>query len=386
MRTATRYRAISVILINAAALALAGIALGLLSACSKTESTASNKTIPDSVVNLFMWADEIAPDTLPSFEKLTGIAVNVSYFDSPELLESRMLTGHSGFDVVMPSDAFIQRHLRSGAYAALDKSKLPNLMHLDTALMQRVASSDPGNAHTVIYDWGTMGIGYNKAEMAKRLPGIAVDSWSLIFDPALASKLSSCGITLFDDPVAVVRLALIAMGRSPNGFSEQDLVDAERMMHKIRPFIRNINTANQIQSLANGDLCVVVAYNGNVVQARKRAQEAGNGIEIDYLIPKEGSLIWFDLLAVPKDAPHPDNAYRLINYLMDPAVTANISNNTRFANANRNATPLMNSAITADPAIYPPADQQARLFLQSELTLEQIRAITRLWQKFKTGR
>jgi putrescine transport system substrate-binding protein len=375
-----------VVLTNAVSLAFASIALNLLSACSKTESTASHKAIPDNVVNLFMWADEMAPDTLPSFEKLTGIAVNVSYFDSPEMLESRMLTGHSGFDVVMPSDAFVQRYLRSGAYAALDKSKLPNLAHLDPSLMQRVASSDPGNTHTVIYAWGTMGIGYNKAQVAKRLPGIAVDSWNLIFDPALSSKFSQCGISMFDDPVAVVRLALIAMGRSPNKFNQQDLVDAEHMLHRIRPFIRNINTANQIQSLANGDLCVVMSYNGNVVQARKRAQEAGNGIEIEYSIPNEGSLIWFDLLAVPKDAPHPDNAYRLINYLMDPAVTANFSNNTRWANANTDATPLMNSAITADAAIYPPTGEQERLILQSELTLEQIRAITRLWQNFKTGR
>jgi putrescine transport system substrate-binding protein len=372
--------------ISAIVPALASIALSLLSACSKGDSPASGRTNAEHVVNLYMWADEIAPDTLPAFEKLTGISVNVSYFNSPEMLESRMLTGSSGFDVVMPADAFIQRHLRSGAYAALDKSRLSNLSHLDPVFMGRVAAADPGNDHAVIYDWGTMGIGYNKAMVSKLLPGVALNSWNLIFDPAIASKLSQCGITVFDDPVAMVRLALIAMGRSPNDPRPQDLADAEKVMGRIRPFIRNIDTANQIQALANGDLCVIVAYNGNVVQARKRARDAGNSVGIEYLIPKEGSLLWFDLLAIPKDAPHPDNAYRLINYLMDPAVIANISNTTNFANANRDATPLMQSTVVADPAIYPPADQQQRLFSQTELTLDQIRAITRIWQKFKTGR
>jgi putrescine transport system substrate-binding protein len=340
----------------------------------------------DTTVNLYMWADEIAPDTLPSFEKLTGIKVNVSYFDSPEMLESRMLTGSSGFDLVMPSDAFIQRHLRSGAYAALDKTKLPNLTHLDPALMGRVASSDPANAHTVIYDWGTMGIGYNSAMLARHLPGVAPDSWNLVFDPTLASKLSQCGISLIDDPVGVVRMVLISMGRSPNNPRPQDLTDAERVMSKFRPFIRNIDTSSQIQGMANGDLCVAVAYSGNIVQARKRARDAKNGIVIDYLIPKEGSLLWFDLLAIPKDAPHPDSAYRLINYLMDPAVIAHISNADSIANANSDATPLLDPSIAEDAAIYPTAAQQQRLFMQTELTSEQIRVITRIWQDFKTGR
>jgi putrescine transport system substrate-binding protein len=340
----------------------------------------------DNTVNLYMWADEIAPDTLPSFEKLTGIKVNVSYFDSPEMLESHMLTGSSGFDLVMPSDAFIQRHLRSGAYAALDKTKLPNLTHLDPALMGRVASSDPANAHTVIYDWGTMGIGYNSAMLARHLPGVAPDSWNLVFDPILASKLSQCGISLIDDPIGVVRMVLISMGRSPNNPRPQDLTDAEQVMSKFRPFIRNIDTSSQIQGLANGDLCVAVAYSGNIVQARKRARDAKNGIVIDYMIPKEGSLLWFDLLAIPKDAPHPDNAYRLINYLMDPVVIAHISNADSFANANSDATPLLDPSIAADAAIYPTAVQQQRLFMQTELTSEQIRAITRIWQEFKTGR
>lgn len=332
-----------------------------------------------------MWADEIAPDTLPGFEQKSNIHVRVAYFDSPEMLESHVLAGNSGYDVVMPSDAFVQRHLRSGAYLELDKSKLPNLAHLDSSLMARVANSDPGNAHTVIYDWGTMGIGYNQAMLAKRVPDAAVDSWRFVFDPAIASKLSDCGISLIDDPVGIVRPVLLSMHRNPNEPRPEDLADAAEVMSRFRPFIRNIDTANQIESLANGDLCAVVAYNGNVMQASRRALDAKNGINIGYSIPKEGSLLWFDLLAIPKDAPHLDNAYKLINYLLEPQVAANNSNAVGFANANKDAGPLLQAAIASNPAIYPTAEEKRRLFIQSELSLDQIRTITRIWQKFKTG-
>jgi putrescine transport system substrate-binding protein len=339
----------------------------------------------DKVVNLFIWADDIAPDTLTSFEKQTGVKVHVSYFDSPETLESRMLMGSSGFDVVVPTAAFIQRQIRSGAYLTLDKTQLPNLANLDPALMSRVALNDPGNAHGIVYTWGTFGIGINKAMVSKALPNVPANSWRLIFDPALASKVAKCGINLMDDPVGVARVALISLGRNPNEPTSKDLADVEQMLAKIRPFIRNIDTASQIQALANGDLCVALAYNGNVVQANKRAKEAKNGIDIDYVIPEEGTLLWFDLMTVPKDAPHVANAYLFLNYLMDPPVIANVSNVIGFANANKAATPLLDASIAANSAIYPRADQQQGLVTQVEPSPELARAITRLWQKFKTG-
>jgi len=345
--------------------------------------TATN--LDDKVVNLYIWADDIAPDTLLSFEKLTGVKVHVSYFESPETLESRMLMGSSGFDVVVPTAAFIQRQIRSGAYLPLDNRWLPNRANLDPALMSRVALNDPGNAHGVVYTWGTFGLGYNKAMVSKSLPKMALNSWRMIFDPALAAKLAPCGINIMDDPVGVVRLVLIFLGRNPNAPSPQDLTDVEQLLAKIRPFVRNIDTSSQIQALANGDICVALAYNGNVVQARKRAKEAQNGIDIEYLIPEEGTLLWFDLLTIPKDAPHAANAYLLINYLMDPHVIANISNFIGFANANLAATPLLDASVSTDTAIYPTPDQKQRLFVQLEPSPEQARAITRLWQKFKTG-
>jgi putrescine transport system substrate-binding protein len=339
----------------------------------------------ENVVNLFIWADDIAPDALTSFERQTGIKVRVSYFDSPETLESRMLMGSSGFDVVVPTAAFVQRQIRGGAYLRLNKAQLPNLINLDPALMSRVARNDPENAHGIVYTWGTFGIGINRSLVSKAMPNIPVSTWRLVFDPALASKVARCGINLMDDPVGVVRVALIFLGRNPNEPTPQDLADVEQMLAKIRPFIRNIDTSSQIQALANGDLCIALAYNGNVVQASKRAKEAKGGIEIDYLIPEEGTLLWFDLMAVPKDAPHVANAYRFLNYLMDPKVIANISNTIGFANANKAATPLLDTSISTDPAIYPKADQEQRLVTQVEPSPELARAITRLWQKFKTG-
>jgi putrescine transport system substrate-binding protein len=339
----------------------------------------------DKVVNLLIWPDDIAPDTLTSFKKQTGVTVHVSYFDSPEALESRMLIGSSGFDVVVPTAAFIQRQIRSGAYLTLDKTQLPNLANLDPALMSRVALNDPGNAHGIVYTWGTFGIGINRAMVSKALPTVPANSWRLIFDPALASKVARCGINLMDDPVGVARVALISLGRNPNEPTSKDLADVEQMLARIRPFIRNIDTSSQIQALANGDLCVALAYNGNVIQANRRAKEAKNGIDIDYLIPQEGTLLWFDLMTVPKDAPHLANAYLFLNYLMDPPVIAHVSNVIGFANANKAATPLLDASIATDSAIYPKADQQRGLVTQVEPSPELARAFTRLWQKFKTG-
>jgi putrescine transport system substrate-binding protein len=339
----------------------------------------------DKVLNLYIWADDMAPDTIASFEKLTGVKVHVSYFDSPETLESRMLTGSSGFDVVVPTAAFIQRHIRSGAYLSLDKQKLPNLANLDPALMSRVAVQDPGNAHGIVYTWGTFGIGYNKKLVARALPNVSLTSWRLIFDPAFAARLATCGINIVDDPVGVVREVLIYLGRNPNTPSSQDFIDVERVLVKIRPFIRNIDTSSDIQAMANGDVCIALAYNGNVVQARKRAKEAKNGIDIGYLIPEEGTLLWFDMLAIPRDAPHVPNAYLFINYLMEPRVIAKVTNSIGYANANLAAMPLLSASIVGDTAIYPMQDEQRRLFVQMEYSPEQTRAVTRIWQRFKTG-
>jgi putrescine transport system substrate-binding protein len=351
----------------------------------RTQSSAGEAGDNKNVVNLYIWSDYLAPDTLASFEKQTGIKVQVSYFDTNETLEGRMLTGNSGFDVVVPTAPFLERQIKSGAYLPLDKSKLPNLVHLDPALMARAARNDPGNEHAIVYAWGTYGIGYNEKMVAQALPGVPLDSWRLIFDPAYASKLAPCGINLLDAPAGVVRLVLKYLGRNADMPSEADLDAVAATLSRIRPYIRTIDSALTTQAIANGDLCVALAYNGDFVQAQNRAREAKNGIKIGYIIPREGSLLWFDMLAIPHDAPHVANAYALIDFMMSPQVIASVSNFIGFANANTAATPLLDPSIAADPAVYPPADQQQRLFVQSQDSPAQSRAITRLWQKFKTG-
>lgn len=361
-----------------------------LVSCGSPDSGARNtqsgeKSGDKGVLNLYIWTDYMAPDTIASFEKQTGIKVRVSYFDTNESLEARMLTGNSGFDVVLPTAPFFQRQIRSGAYLPLDKAKLPNLANLDPAIMARVALNDPDNAHGVVYAWGTYGIGYNAKMVADALPNAPLNSWRLIFDPAYAAKLAKCGINFLDAPAGVVRLVLKYLGKNPNAPSAQDLADVDTVLTKIRPYVRTIDSSIDIQAMANGDICVALGYNGSFVQARNRAKEAKNGMNIGYAIPDEGSLLWFDMLAIPRDAPNAANAHLFINYLMAPQVIAKISNFIGFANANSAASPLLEPSIVADPIVYPPPDQLQRLFVQAEDSPEQSRAITRLWQKFKTA-
>jgi putrescine transport system substrate-binding protein len=371
------------------AMAVLFVSAFLLISCGSHDSGARN-TPPaakqdDEVLNFFNWSDYIGSDTIPAFEKLTGIRVHVSYFDSTETAESRILTGNSGFDVVVTGGPYFEREIRSGAYLALDKQKLPNLVNLDPVLMSQVATNDPGNAHGVVYMWGTHGIGYNEKMVAAALPHVPVDSWRLIFDPAFATQLARCGINILDKPAGVMRLVLKYLGKNPNAPSPEDLADVESVLMKIRPYIRTIDSSSYIQALANGDICIALGTNGDLVQARKQAQEAKSGNQIDYVIPKEGSLLWFDELAIPRDAPHVANAHLFINYLLNPSVLAGISSFIGYANANVAATSLLEPSIASDPIIYPPADVQQRLFVQTDDPPEQSRAITRIWQKFKTG-
>jgi putrescine transport system substrate-binding protein len=367
------------------------IAAFLVSGCHKADPGAANAPSTENakneeVLNLFWWSDFIAPDTIANFEKQTGIKVNISYYDSEETLETRVLAGQSGFDVVDPAAPyFFQRQIRSGAYLPLDKTKLPNLAHLDPAVMARVALVDPENAHGVVYMWGAVGIGYNKDKVALALPNVATNSWRVVFDPATASKIAKCGIQILDSPAEVVPLVLRYLGKDVNSRTPQDLADVERVLTAIRPYIRNIDTSSYLEGIANGDLCLVVGYNSDFVQARRRANEAKNGVQIGYALPKEGSVVYFNMLAIPRDAPHPANAHLFINYLMKPEVIAEITNFVGSANANLGATPLLDPVIANDTASYPTPAQRETLFVQTESTPEQARAITRIWQKFKTG-
>jgi putrescine transport system substrate-binding protein len=362
---------------------IVAFAAALLAACGTRGSGDASSA---KVLNLYIWSDYLAPDTLSNFEKLTGIKVNVSYYDTNETLETKLLAGHSGYDVVVPTSSYFARQIKAGVYQRLDKSKLPNLKNLDPRLMARVQEFDPGNAHGVIYMWGSDGIGYNPKMVKALMPDAPVDSWRMIFDPTVAKKLSKCGISVLDTPADVERAVLSYLGRNPNSQSQADLDAAEAVLMKVRPYIRNINSSEYIQALANGDLCVALGYNGDVMQARDRAREAGNGIDVEYVVPKEGSVLWFDMLAIPKGAPHPASAYAFINYLMDPKVIAEVSNYKRYANANAAAQPYVHTDVKSNPAIYPTAEQIHDLAVQLADTSAHTRALTRMWERFKTGR
>jgi putrescine transport system substrate-binding protein len=337
------------------------------------------------VLNLFIWSDYLAPNTLSNFERQTGIKVHVAYYDSNDTLETKLLAGNSGYDVVVPTSSFMERQIKAGVYLTLDKSKLPNLGNMDPQLASKVAMQDPSNAHAVIYMWGTIGVGYNEQMVKALMPDVPIDSWRLVFDPAVASKIAKCGISVLDDPAAMMRAVLPYLGRDPNSQKSEDLAAAEAALLKIRPYIRNINSSEYIEALANGDSCVAVGYNGDVLQARDRSREANKGVAIKYFVPKEGSVLWIDMLAIPKDAPDRESAYAFVNYMMTPQVIAEVSNFKRFANANAAAQSLVLADVRNDSNIYPPPDLLRQLPVELADTPEQSRVITRMWQKFKTG-
>ena len=356
----------------------------ILSGCGG-KSTGSSASGGSKVLNLYIWSDYLAPNTLSDFQEQTGIKVHAAYFDTNETLETKLLAGSSGFDIVVPTASYFERQIKAGAFLVLDNSKLPNLKNMDPQLMAKVALHDPENRHGVIYMWGTNGIGYNEKMVKALMPDAPLDSWRLVFDPAVASKLAKCGISLLDSPAEMLRAVYSFMGKNPNSQSADDLTQAEAVLIKIRPYIRNFSSSEYIEALANGDLCVSVGYNGDVMQARDRAREANKGIDIKYVVPKEGSILWFDMLAIPKDAPDPESAYTFMNYMMTPQVIADVSNFKRYANANAASQPLVLPAVKDDPGIYPPLDQRQSLAVQLADSPEQTRAITRVWQKFKTG-
>ncbi len=367
--------------------AISALALLLtLSACGgKPAADGDSPAAGSKVLNLYIWSDYLAPNTLADFEKQTGIKVHVAYYDTNETLETKLLAGSSGFDVVVPTASYFERLIKAGAFMVLDKSRLPNLKNMDPQLMARVTHNDPDNAHGVIYLWGTNGIGYNEKMVKALMPDAPLDSWSLVFEPAVAAKVAKCGISVLDSPAEMIRAVYSYLGKDPNSQSAEDLAAAESVLTKIRPFIRNIHSSEYIEALANGDLCIAVAYNGDVMQARDRAREANKGIDIKYSVPKEGTILWFDMLAIPKDAPDPDSAYAFLNYMMDPKVIADVSNFKRYADANAAAQALVLPEVKNDPGIYPTPQQRQALTVQLSDSPDQTRAVTRVWQKFKTG-
>ena len=372
---------------------LLGVAVTLaLVACGQGEKAKDGEQAADTpaaaeekVVNVYNWSDYIAEDTLANFEKETGIKVNYDMYDGNETLETKLLAGNSGYDIVVPSASFLERQIKTGVYQKLDKSKLPNLGHMDPEVMQRAALHDPGNEHSLVYMWGTTGIGYNPDKVNKAFPNAPVDSWSLVYEPENAAKLKGCGIAVLDSYSEITSTVLAYLGKDPNSQSADDLALVEAKLLQIRPFIRYIHSSQYINDLANGDICVAVGYSGDILQARDRASEAGNNINVKYAVPKEGTIIWFDTMAIPKDAPHPNNAHAFINYIMEPEVVAQISNFVNYANGNADSLPFIDEGVRNDPGVYPPPEVKAKLFPDLAETQEYTRLMTRTWTRFTTG-
>ena len=336
-------------------------------------------------LNVYNWPDYIARDTIANFERETGIKVRYSTFESNDILATKLLTGRTNFDVVVPSDEYFERELRAGVFRKLNKTALPNSVNLDPDIMRHLAVHDPKNQYAVPYLWATTGIGYNVDKVRERLGSTDFDSWSLALDPKNAAKLQDCGILFVDSATDVLSSVLIYLGKNPNSRDPTDLSAAAEVLMKIRPFVRAIDSVSVIGDLANGSLCLVVGWSGDVMQARSRALEASNGVKLRYIVPREGSSLIADVLAIPADAPHPRNAEKWINYLMRPEVMAGITNAVKFPNANRASLALVEEAIKNDPAIYPDAMTRAKLHTLVPPPPEITRLITRLWTKFRTG-
>ncbi len=286
----------------------------------------------------------------------------------------------------MLTEPYVERQINAGVYRKLDKDQLPNLQHLDPHIMEQVAVHDPGNEYAVPYLWGTTGIGYNEAMIQKALGQARPDSWSYIFDPDLIGKLKGCGVSLLDAPDEILKLVLAWMGRDPNSQSTEDLKAAEEKLMAIRPYVRKIHSSQYIEDLANGELCIAVGWSGDVLQARDRAEEAGRGVVVKYAVPKEGAIVWFDMLAIPADARRPDNAHAFINYLMEPQVAANNANTVKYASPNTASLAFIDEKVKNDPGVYPPPEVRETLFPAAAYGEQFQRELNRMWTRFRTGR
>lgn len=347
--------------------------------------TALSASAEERVVNIYNWAEYIDPALLKQFESETGIKINYDLYDSNEVLEAKLMSGRSGYDVVVPSSSYLERQAKAGIYTHLDKSRLTNYSNLDSEMMVRLASHDPGNAHGVPYAWGTIGIGYNAERVKAALGDVPVDSLAIIFDPQYASKLAECGIAVLDSPSEIMAIALNYLGLDSHSENKNDLRKASELLATVKPYFRYFHSSKYLNDLANGDICLALGYGSDVLIAKNRAAEAGKNVAVNYAIPKEGTVVWFDLMAVPADAPHPDEAYAFIDFLLRGKSAASISNYAHTAVANDAATPFLKQEVAADQGIYPPPEVRARLFTLKAHSQPYDRLLTRAWVSLKTN-
>jgi putrescine transport system substrate-binding protein len=360
----------------AAALALAACG----PAAKPTPTAAAGGTL-----HIYNWSDYIDPALLEEFTKETGIKVRYDTFDSNEVLETKVLQGQTGYDIVVPSNHNVPRYITAKAIQPLDKTKLPGLSNLAPDVMAHMAAFDPGGKYAVPYMQGTIGIGYNLDAVAKRLPGVKIDSWALVFDPKNLAKLKDCGVYFLDASEDMYAVALNYLGKDPNSKAPADYAAATDLLIATRPYVQKFHSSEYIDALANGDICVAIGYSGDVLQAQSRAEEAKNKVRIGYVVPKEGSQVWFDVFTIPVDAPNAPAAYSFMNFMLRPEIIARASNYTKYANANAAATKLVDASVRDYPAAYPPPEVARRLFVTTTKDQALLRDVNRQWTKVLTG-
>ncbi len=367
-----------------AGLKLLGLAFALaLAACGPAKKAAPGAE--GGTLNIYNWSDYIDPALLTQFTKETGIKVRYDTFDSNEVLETKVLQGHTGYDLVVPSNHNVPRYITAGAIQPLEKTKLVGLENLAPDVMAHMAPFDPGAKYAIPYMQGTIGIGYNTAAVAKALPGVKIDSWAVVFDPANMARLKGCGVYFLDASEDMYAVALNYLGKDPNSHNLADYAAATDLLMKVRPYVKKFHSSEYIDALANGDICMAIGYSGDVLQAKSRAEEAKNKVTLAYAVPKEGSQVWFDLFTVPADAPNPAAAYRFLNFMLRPDIIAQASNYTKYANANAAATRLVDASVRDDPGAYPPPELARRLFVTTTKDQDLLRAVNRDWTRVLTG-
>ena len=359
----------------------------LLSACGSKE--AAKPAVPaaeEKVLNVYNWVDYIDTALVDEFTKETGIKVNYDVFDSNELLQTKLLSGKTGYDVVVPSASFLEKQVQAGVFQKLDKGLLTNLPNMDKDILTATARHDPGNEHAMTYFWGTSGVGYNVDKIKAAMPSAPVNSFAMFYDPKVIKSFQKCGVTILDAPDEVVATVLVYLGRDPMSEKAEDLAAAEKVLLAIRPYVREIKSSGYLDDLANGEICLAMGWSGDVGQGKARAEEAGKGIKIQYNIPKEGAIMFFDMLAIPADAQHPKNAHLFIDFLMRKDVAARNTNFVRYASPNAGAFEQIDPAITGDVNIYPTAEVKQHLYPNLARSQEFTRELTRTWTRFKTGK
>lgn len=349
--------------------------------------TPSGASAAERVVNIYNWSDYIDPKMLDAFSKETGIKVVYDTYDNNEILETKLFTGQSGYDVVTPSGTSLQKMIKAGVLKPLDKAKLPNLANAWPEIATRLQTYDPGNLFGVNYMWGTTGIGLNHDMVRERLgSNQTLNTWAIVLNPSLMNKLKDCGVMMIDSPEDLIPSILPFYGSKTSPQKWDDISLVTDALYKVRNSVRKFHSSEYVNALANGDICVAVGYSGDILQAKRRAEEAKSDVKIDYVIPREGSQMWFDTFAIPKDAPHPAEAYAFIDYMLRPDVAAANTNYVYFANGNLPARKLVDPEILSNTGIYPDDSTMQRLSSATTWNDSTQRFVTRAWTRVRTGR